>query len=89
MAFKTQVNKKESEISYKVIDRYGSFGPVDNRGMQMEVRTVSWNNRPAKWDIRSWGKDDDGNEIMGKGVTLTDDQISDLTELLIDIRDAE
>ena len=40
---------------------------------------MSWNDREAKYDIRDWSPD---HEKMGKGVTLSDDEVKKLKELL-------
>lgn len=48
-------------------------------GWTMELNFVSWGGRPAKYDIRSW--DPDHNK-MGKGVTFTRAELSELKKLL-------
>lgn len=48
-------------------------------GWTMELNFVSWGGRPAKYDIRSW--DPDHNK-MGKGVTFTRAELSELRKLL-------
>jgi len=40
---------------------------------------VSWNDREAKFDIREWSPD---HEKMGKGVTLSKEELLALEELL-------
>ena len=41
---------------------------------------VSWNDREPKYDIRDWSPD---GKIMGKGVTLSKEELVALRELLI------
>ncbi len=48
-------------------------------GWKLELNLVSWNGRPAKYDIRSW---DSKHEKMGKGVTLTKEELSTLKDIL-------
>ncbi len=48
-------------------------------GWVLELNKISWNGRPAKYDIRSWSED---HQKMGKGVTLTTDDLLKLKELL-------
>lgn len=48
-------------------------------GWKLELNFVSWGGRPAKYDIRSW---DENHEKMGKGVTLTKDELKSLKNLL-------
>ena len=45
----------------------------------MELNKVSWSERPAKYDIRTWSPD---HEKMGKGVTLNDEEIKKLRDIL-------
>jgi hypothetical protein len=51
----------------------------------MELNSVSWGGREAKFDIRSWSAD---HQKMGKGITLTKDELESLKNLLnsIDIQ---
>lgn len=48
-------------------------------GWKLELNFVSWSERPAKYDIRSWSPN---HEKMGKGVTLTKDELSALKTIL-------
>ncbi|MCR5290011.1 MAG: YdbC family protein [Treponema sp.] len=48
-------------------------------GWKTELNLVSWGGRPAKYDIRSWAPD---HQKMGKGITLTQEEIHTLQELL-------
>ncbi len=48
-------------------------------GWNLELNKISWNKRPAKYDLRSWSGD---HEKMGKGVTLTKEDVLALKELL-------
>ena len=48
-------------------------------GWNMELNLVSWGGRPAKYDLRSWSPD---HEKMGKGLTLTKEELVALKELL-------
>lgn len=48
-------------------------------GWNLELNKISWNKKPAKYDLRSWSAD---HQKMGKGVTLTTEELSSLKELL-------
>ncbi len=48
-------------------------------GWNMELNLVSWGGRPAKYDLRSWSPD---HEKMGKGLTLTKEELLALKDLL-------
>lgn len=48
-------------------------------GWHLELNLVSWNGRPAKFDIRSWSPD---HQKMSKGVTLTSQEVQKLRDTL-------
>ncbi|MBS7295255.1 MAG: PC4/YdbC family ssDNA-binding protein [Treponema sp.] len=48
-------------------------------GWNVELNLVSWSERPAKYDIRSWSPD---HEKMGKGITFTKEELLSLKNLL-------
>lgn len=45
-----------------------------------EINRISWNGAAPKYDIRDWTPD---HEKMGKGVTLTAEEIQKLKEILL------
>ena len=49
------------------------------KGWKKELNLISWNGKEAKYDLREWSPD---HEKMGKGVTLTIDELKALKELL-------
>lgn len=48
-------------------------------GWNLELNLVSWGGRPAKYDLRSWSPD---HQKMGKGITLTKEELESLKNLL-------
>lgn len=48
-------------------------------GWKLELNLVSWGGRPAKYDLRSWSED---HQKMGKGCTLTKEDLESLKKLL-------
>ncbi len=68
---------KTNEITYDVKKKIGKLGEDSNK----ELRIVSWNDREAKLDIRSW-TEKDGKERCGKGIGLTVDEAKALVDLL-------
>ena len=61
------------------------IGVISKRsGWEKKLCLVSWNNRPVKFDIREWATEEDENgEIrMGKGITLSYDEMKAMFELL-------
>ncbi len=59
-----------ANIEYEIIEEVGVLSE-NARGWRKELNRVSWNGRPAKYDIRDWAED---HEKMGKGITLTDEE---------------
>lgn len=49
------------------------------KGWKKEVNMVSWNDRPAKLDIREW---DENHVKMSKGITLNAEEAALLRELI-------
>ncbi len=50
-------------------------------GWKREVNLVSWNGAAPKLDIRDWAP---GHEKMGKGISLSSDEIESLKAILED-----
>ena len=49
------------------------------KGWSKEVNMVSWNDHEPKYDIRDWSE---GHEKLGKGVTLTGEEVKKLRDIL-------
>ncbi|MCM3161493.1 YdbC family protein [Metabacillus litoralis] len=49
------------------------------KGWKKEFNLISWNGRDPKYDIRDW---DEQHEKMGKGVTLSKEEVIQLREIL-------
>lgn len=49
------------------------------KGWRKELNLISWSEREPKYDIRDW---DSNHEKMGKGVTLTINELKELKKLL-------
>ena len=67
-----------SEIKYEIVKKVGVLSKSAS-GWAKEVNLISWNDRDAKYDIRDWSAD---GSKMGKGVTLTWEELMALRELL-------
>ena len=70
--------KKEQEIKYEIINQIGIIS-TNAGGWSLELNRVSWNGNEPKYDLRSWSSD---HSKMGKGITLTDNDIIALSKLL-------
>ncbi|PGT75019.1 MULTISPECIES: YdbC family protein [Bacillaceae] len=49
------------------------------KGWKKEFNLISWNGRDPKYDIRDW---DEQHDKMGKGVTLSKEEVIQLREIL-------
>lgn len=67
-----------AEIKYEITENIGVLSE-NAKGWTKELNLVSWNDRDPKYDIREWSPEYDR---MGKGITLTDEEVSKLKELL-------
>jgi hypothetical protein len=67
-----------SEIKYEIVKKIGELSKSAS-GWAKELNLISWNDRDAKYDIREWSPD---REKMGKGVTLSKEELLALKELL-------
>ncbi len=66
------------EIKFKITEHIGKLSESP-KGWTKELNKVSWNDKEAKYDIRDWSPD---HGKMGKGITLTDEEVRKLKELL-------
>lgn len=67
-----------SDIKYEIIKNIGVLSKTD-KGWAKEFNLISWNDRDPKYDIREWSPD---HTKMGKGVTLSKEELIALKELL-------
>lgn len=67
-----------ANVSY-VIEKQIAVLSTSKKGWTKEVNLISWNNAPAKLDIRDWDPD---HVKMGKGITLSPVEAADLVSAL-------
>ena len=67
-----------ADFHYEVEKKLGVLS-TSEKGWTKELRLVSWNGRHGKFDIREWSP---GDEKMGKGITLTVEEMEKLKEIL-------
>jgi hypothetical protein len=67
-----------AEIKYDIVKKIGVVSKAGS-GWAKELNLISWNDREAKYDLRDWSAD---GSKMGKGVTLTRDELVALRDLL-------
>ncbi len=67
-----------ADIKFEIAEEIGVVSERSN-GWRKEVNLVSWNGREPKYDIRDWSE---GHEKMGKGITLSTDEIKKFRDIL-------
>ena len=67
-----------SEFKFEIIKKVGVLSATAS-GWEKQLNLISWNDREPKYDIREWSPD---GEKMGKGVTLSKEELLALQELL-------
>lgn len=70
-----------ADIKYEIKETLGILSE-NNRGWSKEVNLISWDDRESKYDIRDWSPE---HEKMGKGVTLSVEEMKKLRDLLNDL----
>ena len=65
-------------IKYDIVKEAGVVSE-NSSGWTKEINLISWNDRTPKYDIRDWAP---GHEKMGKGVTLSADELRELKRIL-------
>jgi hypothetical protein len=66
------------EIKYEVVEKIAVLSE-SSKGWTKELNLISWNDRDPKYDIREWSPD---GSKMGKGVTLSDEEVAILKKAL-------
>lgn len=66
------------EIKYEIEKEIGVLSQRDS-GWVKELNIVNWNDKGGKFDIREWSPD---HVKMSKGITLSEDELFKLYELL-------
>ena len=67
-----------AELKFEITERIGVLSE-NAKGWTKELNKVSWNEREPKYDLREWNPD---HSRMGKGVTLTDEEVETLKAIL-------
>ncbi|MGV3488197.1 MAG: YdbC family protein [Tuberibacillus sp.] len=70
-----------ADIKYEIVENLGVISE-SAKGWTKELNLVSWNGRDPKYDLREWAPD---HEKMGKGVTLTKEEVLKLKEVLMNV----
>lgn len=76
----TEAQDRGDRIQVKIVEHIGVLS--ESKGWKKELNIVSWNQMPAKFDIREW---DEYHEHMKKGITFTKSEIRELRNILADV----
>lgn len=63
-----------ADLKYEIVEQIALLS-TSSKGWSKELNLVSWNDRPAKYDIREWSPEHDK---MGKGLTFTKEELKAL-----------
>ncbi len=67
-----------ANIKYDILEEFGVLSE-SAKGWKKELNFISWNSGVPKYDIRDWAPE---HEKMGKGITLSKDEIKELYKIL-------
>ena len=73
----------DKEFDFTIVDELGVLS-TSPKGWTKELNLISWNGREPKYDIRDWAPE---HAKMGKGVTLSEQEIGALKRLLSEIKE--
>ena len=67
-----------AELKYEIVETLGVLSE-NSKGWTKELNLIKWNDNAPKYDLRDWSPDHDR---MGKGVTLSMDELATLKDIL-------
>ena len=70
----------QREITFQIIEHIGVLS--ETKGWKKELNIVSWNNGPARFEVREW---DDFHDYMRKGLAFTKGELMELRDILNDM----
>lgn len=68
----------DREVTFEIVEEIGVIA-THSTGWKKELNLVRWNGGQAKYDIRDW---DPGHSRMSRGVTLKEQEMRQIVELL-------
>lgn len=66
------------DIKFEIKQTLGTLSE-SSKGWKKELNLISWNDKAPKYDLRDW---DAEHKKMGKGVTLTEEELKKLKDVL-------
>lgn len=70
-----------ADIKYDITERIAILS--ESGDWTKELNKVSWNGRPAKYDLRDWNHEEGK---MRKGITLSEEELENLGKVLAQIQ---
>ena len=70
-----------ADIKFEIEKEVGVISESE-KGWTKELNLISWNGKDAKYDLRDWAP---GHEKMGKGITLSKEELIELKNMLNNI----
>jgi len=67
-----------SSIQFEIVKKIGQL-TESSSGWSKQLNMIIWNGRAPKYDLRDWAPD---GEKMGKGITLSVEDLKALKQLL-------
>ncbi|WP_242274397.1 YdbC family protein [Bacillus cereus group sp. BfR-BA-01310] len=67
-----------ADIKFEIKENVGVLSQSP-KGWTKELNIISWNGKEAKYDLRDWAPN---HEKMGKGITLTVEELKTLNNVL-------
>ncbi|WP_040205933.1 YdbC family protein [Neobacillus jeddahensis] len=67
-----------AEIKFEIKEKVGAISQSP-KGWSKELNLISWNGKEPKFDLRDWAPE---HEKMGKGITLSIEELKALRDLL-------
>ena len=68
------------DIKFTITEHLATLS-TSPKGWTKELNMVSWNDAAPKYDLREWSPD---HSKMGKGITLTSDEMEELKKALME-----
>ncbi len=67
-----------ADLKYEIKETVGTISE-SSKGWKKELNLISWNDKEPKFDLREWAPE---HEKIGKGVTLSVEELKKLKEIL-------
>ncbi|WP_033829653.1 YdbC family protein [Bacillus andreraoultii] len=67
-----------ADVKYEIVEHIGVLSESP-KGWTKELNVIRWNRKEPKYDLRDWAPN---KEKMGKGITLTKEELAGLKKLL-------